>query len=290
MSQQPLENSRRTQIFMGATDDFGAARAVIYGAPMDWTASYRPGSRLGPARIREASYGIETFSWNSGRELFEVSFYDAGDLDLPFGNVQSSLETIRQAAGKLVAAGKIPIGLGGEHLVSLAMIEPVYRACPDLAVIHFDAHADLREDYYGEELSHATVMRRVASLLGPKNIFQAGIRSGTRQEYDYAVANTNLLRVPILEAVDRMLSLLAGRPVYITLDVDVVDPAYAPGTGTPEPGGCTSGEILEAVRRLGSGLNLVGLDLVEVLPAHDLSERTVILAAKILREVILSFA
>jgi agmatinase len=274
--------------FMAATGDYGAARAVLFGAPMDFTVSFRPGTRLGPQKIREVSSGLEEYSPQLDRELGEVPFYDAGDLVLPLGNVAACLQLIRQAAALIVDDGKIPLLLGGEHLVSLPAISAVHARHPDLAVVHFDAHADLRSDYAGEANSHATVMRRVLEVVGADNLYQFGVRSGTRAEFAYAREHIHSFPFAVTEALPAVLPELSGRPVYVSLDIDVVDPAFAPGTGTPEPGGCTSREILAAIHLLGQ-LDIVGFDLVEVAPVYDQSERTSLLAAKILRELILSF-
>jgi len=274
--------------FTGNTKNFAVAKAVILGLPMDYTVSFRPGSRLGPQRIREVSYGVEEYSFYLDRSLLERSYYDAGDLALPIGNVEGSMEIIRDAIRVVLAAGKMPICLGGEHLVSWPVIQAMHEKYPNLAIVHFDAHADLRADYLGEPNSHATVMRRAAELIGPKNLYQFGIRSGTREERQYAEANTNMFFNQIHPALNQVLPALRKRPVYISLDIDVVDPAYAPGTGTPEPGGCSSWEIIQAIHLLGQ-CNIVGFDLVEVSPGLDLSQITAILAAKILREAILSY-
>lgn len=272
--------------FIGAGKSYDAARMVLFGAPMDFTVSFRPGTRLGPQRIREVSWGIEEYSPYLDGELGEVPFYDAGDLLMAFGNVPACLAVIRRAADMIVQGGKVPLLLGGEHLVSLPAIEAVHARYPGLAVVHFDAHADLREDYAGERHSHATVMRRVADVVGPGNLYQFGIRSGTREELAWARRHTNTHLFAVAEPLAAALPALAGRPVYVSLDIDVADPAFAPGTGTPEPGGCTSGELLAAVHMLGK-LNIVGFDLVEVAPVYDQSERTSLLAAKILREIII---
>jgi agmatinase len=274
--------------FLANTKDFDAAKAVILGVPMDYTVSFRPGSRLGPQRIREVSYGVEEYSFYLDRSLFDRSYYDAGDLALPIGNVPVSLEIIRDAVRAVLDAKKVPFALGGEHLVSWPIIQAMAERYPNLAVVHFDAHADLRADYLGEPYSHATVMRRVAELIGPKNLYQFGIRSGSREERKFAEAHTNTFFNQIHPALSQALPELRKRPVYVSLDIDVVDPAFAPGTGTPEPGGCTSAEIIQAIHVLGQ-CRVVGFDLVEVSPALDLAQITAILAAKLLREAILSF-
>lgn len=276
-------------IFMGANAPYQEAKAVILGVPMDHTVSFRPGTRLGPLSIRNVSVGIEEYSVYQDRDLAECQYRDLGDLSLPFGNVERSLTIIEKASRILMTDGKFPIFLGGEHLVSYPLLKPFIEKYPDLRVVHFDAHADLREDYLGEKNSHSTVMRKVVDLLGPKRLYQFGIRSGTKEEFVFAKEYTHMYVSEVLEPLQRVLGDLAGHPVYITLDIDVVDPGFAPGTGTQEPGGCTSREILSVIHALG-GLNVVGCDLVEVSPALDSSERTALLAAKLVREIILTFA
>lgn len=275
--------------FMGARSAYEAAGVVLLGAPMDWTASFRAGARHGPAAVRVVSEGLEEYSPYLDRDLDQCLFHDAGDIPLPPGDVGASLRAIAQAAAGIIDDGKFPLLLGGEHLVTWPVVQEMAKRHPDLAVVQLDAHADLLDDYLGLTWSHATVMRRVSEVIGPGNLFQFGIRSCTRAELAYARQHTRLAPVAggdLLGSLGESLSGLRDRPVYVTLDIDVVDPAFAPGTGTAEPGGCTSREILLAVHLL-SGLNLVGFDLVEVCPPCDQSQRTALLAAAIVREVVL---
>lgn len=280
------EHISRGGLFMGARDDYQAAQAVLCGVPMDFTVSFRPGARLGPRQIRDVSWGLEEYSPYQERELGEVSFYDAGDLALPFGNVDASLRLVQALTAAVIQDGKMPILLGGEHLLSWPAIAAVHERYPDLAVLHLDAHADLRQEYEGEVNSHATVMRRVVERIGGGNVYQFGIRSGTRNEWNFAGANTHIFPYEVVAPLRQVRSAISHRPVYVTLDIDVVDPAFAPGTGTPEPAGVSSGEIIQAIHLL-AGLRLVGFDLVEVAPVYDQSERTSLLAAKIIRELLL---
>lgn len=254
---------------------------------MDLTVSFRPGSRLGPTRIREVSYGLEEYSLYLEDSLDNKLYCDVGDLDIPPGNVQRNLALIGDIVRRIFDDGKIPIFLGGEHLISLPIISEAVKKYPDLVVLHFDAHADLRDTYMGESLSHATVLRRICEKLKPKHLHQFGIRSGTREELEYSRKHTFMNMSKVLGPFLDLLPSLQGRDVYVTLDIDVVDPAFAPGTGTPEPGGCSSQEILEVASNLGN-INLVGFDLVEVSPHYDLSDRTSLLAAKVLRELLIS--
>lgn len=273
---------------MGSLNRYEDAKVVIIGIPLEATLSFRLGTRFGPQQIRLVSEGLEEYSLHQDRELNEVPFFDAGDLVIPLGNLKKSLYLIEEIAYKVISDGKKPIFLGGEHLVSYPLIKPFATKYPDLIVLHFDAHADLRNDYLGEFLSHATVMRRVSEIVKGNNIFQFGIRSGTRDEFTYARTHLNLFAETVLDPLKKILPRINGKPLYISLDIDVVDPAFAPGTGTPEPGGCTSKEIIAALHTL-KGQNVVGLDLVEVSPPNDCNDQTSLLAAKIVREAILTF-
>jgi agmatinase len=278
-------------IFIKSHQNYDEAEAVIYGMPMDWTVSFRPGSRFGPARIREVSVGLEEYSPYLDRELEEVKFFDAGDIPLPFGNPQKSIDMIEEYVDGLLADGKFPLGIGGEHLVSWPVIKAMYKKYPDLAVIHMDAHTDLREDYEGEPLSHATIIRKAADLIGPTNMYSFGIRSGLKEEFQWVKDNgMHLTKFEVLEPLKAVLPQLAGRPVYVTIDIDVLDPAHAPGTGTVDCGGITSKELLASIHAIaGSDINVVGCDLVEVAPVYDPSEQTVNTASKLIREMILGW-
>lgn len=272
--------------FMGSREKYEDADIVLVGVPMDFTVSFRPGTRMGPQQVRTVSIGIEEYSVYLDRDLADCRYYDAGDIVLPFGNVTESLNRIQEVTSHLLSHGKKPIFIGGEHLVTYPIVKAVAAKVPDLTIIHFDAHADLRENYLDEVYSHATVMRRVCETVGAQNVYQFGVRSGTKEEFAYAKENTHLFVDQVLEPLEQLLPTFKGRPVYITLDIDVVDPAYAPGTGTPEPGGCSTRDIIKAIHLLGQ-LEVVGFDLVEVSPVYDTNDQTALLAAKLIREAIL---
>lgn len=276
----------RADRFLGLDRPLSQAKWVLFGIPMDFTASFQPGSRFGPPRIREASLGLETYSLLQDGELSEINAADAGDLELPFGNVEKSLEMILAAAREILAEDRKFFALGGDHLVSLPLITAALEKHPDLVVLHWDAHADLRDEYLGERFSHATVLRRVAERLKPGHLYQLGIRSATRDEVEYARRH-HFYPEEVAGPLEAIWPELAGRPVYLTFDIDVIDPAFVPGTGTPEPGGITATEALAALRRL-RGLNLVSMDLVEAMPAADISRRTALLGAKLVREALLA--
>jgi agmatinase len=271
--------------FLGAGGE--GARAALFGAPLDVTTSFRPGARFGPAAIRQASWVLEEWSLAAGEGLEQHPFADEGDLELAPGEVEGALEAVHAAARRVLERGLRPVVLGGEHLVTLPVVRAAADRFPGLAGVQLDAHADLRDEYMGLRLSHATVMRRVAEVVGAGSVFQFGIRSATAEEAAFARRATRLHPFSVLEPLRRVRPELEGRPVYVTVDVDVADPAYAPGTGTPEPGGVTAAELLAAVGEL-RGLEVVGFDVVEVAPAYDPGGITAALAAKVVREALIA--
>lgn len=270
--------------FLGAST-WAAARWAIFGAPLDATVSYRPGSRFGPMAIRAASPVLEEWSPALQVGFAQRPFCDLGDLEFAPGDVEGALAAIRDVVGRIVVEGRRPLMLGGEHLVTWPAVASMAEHHPGLRVLQLDAHADLRMDYMGRTASHATVMRRVAEVVGAGSCFQVGIRSGTAEEWAFARAATRF--APGARTVpEAWRSELANGPIYITVDIDFVDPAYAPGTGTPEPGGPTAGDLLALIDGL-AGLPIVGADVVEVAPAYDPGGVTATLGAKVARELLL---
>ena len=279
------KDSFRGRIYCFSGSNSQAAN-VIVGAPMDFTASFRPGARFGPEAIRQMSYNLENYSLQLEKSLADLEFYDAGDLVLPVGNVPRSLDVIERAVERLLAAGQRPFVLGGDHLITLPCLRAFAQHFQGLNVVHIDAHADLREHWLGESLSHATVIGTAARTLPLGSIWQFGIRSATQEEHQYAKECTHLFPFELFEPLSRVIDELSG-PIYITLDLDALDPAYVPGTGTPEAGGITPKELLASLELLGSK-NVVGFDLVELSPVSD-NDISSALAAKILREALLLF-
>lgn len=277
----------RKSRFMASTGDYDGARAVILGAPMDYTVSFRPGSRFGPQAIREVSDGLEEYSVALDRDLRDIQFVDLGDLVLPIGNVPGTLEAIRRACNRVLGDGKTPFLIGGEHLVSFPAVEAAAERFHGLVLLHFDAHADLRPAYMGESLSHASVIRLIKERGLASEVYQFGIRSGDRPEFEFARTHTHMYPEEVIGPLEQIVPRIGDRPVYVTIDIDVVDPAFAPGTGTPEPGGIGSSELLRAVRMM-ERLQVVGFDLVEVAPVYDPSGATALLGAKIMREALLT--
>ena len=280
----------QTNQFIGCDRSFEEAKVVLFGAPYDSTTSFRPGTRFGPNAMRMESFGIETYSMLMDKDLLDdTEVFDSGDIELPFGRQEEMLAMLEARAAEIVAAGKIPFLLGGEHLVTLGPVRAVAKKHPDLHIIHFDAHADLREDYLGNPLSHACVLRRCHDLLGDGRIFQFGIRSGTRDERQFMKdghVTTELFNDPTLAAVVEQLAAWKV-PVYLTIDMDVLDPSEFPGTGTQEAGGFSYLQLVRDMRLICEKLNVVGVDNVELNPGLDATGRSTALACKFLREELL---
>jgi agmatinase len=273
--------------YISASASFEKSQGVILGCPYDGSASFRPGARFGPSAIRRASWGIETFSPYFQRDLSQCSIHDMGDLELPLGEKKISLGLIRKALGKILSGRKLPIILGGDHLITLPIIEEILPLYPQLYIIHIDAHTDLREEYLGEFLSHCTVMRRLIERMGEGRLFQIGIRSGTEDEFKLARKIKSIISLEPA-SLNSMIRRLRNKPVYITLDLDVIDPSLLPGVGTPEPGGFTFQEFISLLKKLQT-LHVIGFDIVELTPDYDPTQVSSITASVILREMILAF-
>lgn len=273
--------------FIGCASEFAAAQAVLFGAPYDSTTSYRPGARFGSAAIRNESYGIETYSPYQDRDLEGLAVCDAGDLELPFGAPEPALDLIETETSRIFDAGKVPVMLGGEHLVTLGAVRAAVRHHPGLYILHFDAHADLRTDYLGNPLSHACVLRRCHDALGDGRIFQFGIRSGTRAEFAFAAEGHVRMERFAADTLPSV-TLPKGTPVYLTVDLDVLDPSEFPGTGTPEAGGLSFEALRRALMDVFARFQVVAFDLVELAPMLDASGRSTALACKLLRECLLA--
>lgn len=271
--------------FIGCASSYDEAEIVIFGAPFDGTTSYRPGTRFAPSAIRSESDGIETYSPYQDKDLEDYAIFDSGDLVLPFGQPSKALALIEKRTKEILEDNKRPLMIGGEHLVTLGVAKAIIKKYPDVVFIHFDAHTDLRDDYLGEQLSHATVIRRIWDLVGDGRIYQFGIRSGERSEWEFAKAHTDLIPFT-LEGLDEVIESLKGKPVYFTLDLDVLDPSVFPGTGTPEAGGVTYKELQLALEKLGA-LNIIGADMNELSPHYDHSGLSTAVACKVLREMLL---
>ena len=281
---------KNIETFIACDAEYEDAKVVIFGAPFDSTTSYRPGARFGSAAIRHESYGLETYSPYLNCDLEDLNVYDAGDLELPMGSAEMTLDAISVCTSEILNAGKIPFMLGGEHLVTLGTVREVAKKYPDLHIIHFDAHADLRDDYLGVKLSHACVLRRCHDILGDGRIHQFGIRSGERAEFGFARAGHTDLHPFSLEGLDSVADDLASSrvPVYFTIDLDVLDPSVFPGTGTPEAGGVSFDQLRKALTKVCQTVNVVALDVTELAPTLDPSGVSTAVAGKVVRELLLA--
>jgi agmatinase len=273
--------------FIGFEDDFEESVAVLFGVPFDGTTSFKPGARFAPNAMREDSWAIESYSPYQDKDLEDLKLFDYGNLELPFGDKKNALRMIQEFTQEIIDAGKIPVMIGGEHLVSLAPVKALSKKYDDLNIIHFDAHTDLREDYLGEALSHATVLRRIYDQVGEGKINQFCIRSGLKEEFEWAKKHSHLEKFTY-NTLESCVRRLKDKPVYITIDLDVLDPSVFPGTGTPEPGGINFHQMLEIISILSKLENVVGMDVVELSPRYDASGVSTAVACKTLRELVLA--
>lgn len=278
---------KNVSTFIGCDCEYEDAKIVLFGAPYDSTTSFRPGTRFASQAMRSESFGIETYSPYQDKDLLDVNVFDSGDLELPFGNPDRALEDIESRAETVLSDGKIPCMIGGEHLVTLGAVRAAAKKYDDLHIVHFDAHADLRDDYLGVKNSHACVLHRCWDIVGDGRIFQFGIRSGDREEFKFAHQHTYMNKFNF-DTLAEQVQKIGQNPVYFTLDLDVVDPSEFPGTGTPEAGGVSFNDLLGAVREV-SKLNIVGFDVNELSPVYDQTGRSTAFACKILREILLYF-
>lgn len=276
------------ETFIGCDSAYASARIVLYGAPFDSTTSFRPGARFGPAAMRHESFGLETYSPYQDADLTDCAVFDSGDMELCFGSSEAALADIEARAAEILADGKLPLLLGGEHLVTLGTVRAAVKKYPNLHIIHFDAHADLRDDYLGAKLSHACVIRRCHELVGDGRIHQFCIRSGEREEFAFAKEHTQMQKFTFDGLEETVAQLKAdGTPVYFTIDLDCLDPAVFAGTGTPEAGGVSFVQLLAALRCVCTA-NVIGADVNELAPMLDASGVSTATACKVLRELLLA--
>ena len=280
--------NRNVETFIGCDCEYKDAKIVLFGAPFDSTTSFRPGARFGSSAIRHESFGIETYSPYQDKDLTDLKVFDCGDLELSFGSPEAALSDIEEQTRTILNDGKLPLMIGGEHLVTLGAFRAVFEKYPDAHIIHFDAHCDLRDDYLGAKLSHACVLRRCYELVGDNRIHQFCIRSGERDEFLFAKEHTDMHKFNFdgLKEVCEELA-MNNTPVYFTIDLDCMDPSVFCGTGTPEAGGVSFTELLGAILTV-SKTNIVGADINELAPMLDASGASTAVACKTLRELILS--
>lgn len=273
--------------FIGCESSFTESEIVIFGVPFDGTCTFRPGSRFAPYKIRIDSYGLETYSPYLNRDLLDYKIHDAGDLDIPFGNTVAALKSIKNFSRTIINKNKKTLMIGGEHLVTLPIVEAVYEKYNDLILLHFDAHTDLRNHYNGEPLSHSTVIKNIWNFLGDNRIFQFGIRSGLKEEFEWAEKGGHTFINKFgYDKLNDIVESLKDKPVYVTIDLDILDPSVFPGTGTPEPGGISFKDMIEILKTIDC-LNIVGADIVELAPDYDPTGVSTAVASKTLRELML---
>ena len=280
--------NKNIEVFMGCDASWEEADTVLFGAPFDSTTSFRPGTRFGCGAIRRESYGLECYSAYQDRDLEDKKILDSGDLELCLGDAKKALDQIEERAEIILSGEKRPFLLGGEHLVTLGAFRAVHRHFPEVSIIHFDAHADLRQEYLDAELSHACVLRRCWELVGDGKIFQFGIRSGDRSEFLWGQDHVTTRKFDF-SGLEETLDMLKGKPVYFTLDLDVMDPSVFPGTGTPEPGGVSFDALRQAATLVCRKAWIVGCDVNELSPHYDMSGISTAAACKIVREMLLAF-
>lgn len=280
--------NRNVETFIGCDSEYEESGIVLFGAPFDSTTSFRPGARFGSSAIRHESFGIETYSPYQDKDLLDRKVFDCGDLELSFGLPEAALKDIEDKSREILNDGKLPLMIGGEHLVTLGSVRAVFEKYPDLQIVHFDAHCDLRDDYLGAKLSHACVLRRCHELVGDNKIHQFCIRSGDREEFLFAKEHTDMHKFNfdgLAEVCEELKK--SNTPVYFTIDLDCMDPSLFCGTGTPEAGGVNFTELLNAIITV-SKTNIVGADINELAPMLDQSGASTAVACKVLRELILS--
>ncbi|RXK03677.1 agmatinase [Arcobacter sp. CECT 8989] len=277
----------QSSTFIGFEDSFEESKAVLFGVPFDGTTSFKPGTRFAPSAMREDSWGLESYSPYLDKDLEDLKLFDYGNLEVPFGDKKTALRMIQEKTQEIIDADKIPVMIGGEHLVSLGPVKALSKKYEDLHIIHFDAHTDLRNDYLGEALSHATVLRRIYDQIGDGRLNQFCIRSGLKEEFEWAKEHSHLEKFTY-NTLEERVELLVNKPVYITIDLDVLDPSVFPGTGTPEPGGIDFHDMMKIISILSRLENVVGLDVVELSPKFDASGVSTAVACKTLRELVLA--
>ena len=279
---------KNIETFIGCDCDYEEAKMVLFGAPFDSTTSFRPGARFGSSAVRHESFGIETYSPYQNKDLEDTCIFDSGDIELCCGSAEMALKDIEERAAEILEDGKLPLMIGGEHLVTLGAVRAAVKKYPDLHIIHFDAHADLRDDYLGAKLSHACVIRRCHDLIGDGRIHQFCIRSGEKSEFVFAKEHTDM-HLFGFEGLSETVSELkkTGVPIYFTIDLDCLDPSAFPGTGTPEAGGVTFMELLNAILTVAE-TKVIAADINELAPMLDASGVSTAAACKILRELLLA--
>lgn len=287
----------RTFMRLPYVRDLSDVDVAIVGVPFDTGATYRVGARFGPEAIRRGATLLRPYNPFHKVDLFEhLSVVDYGDVPVVPGFIQESYEAIEKGLAPVVEAGVVPLCLGGDHSITLAELRALHKRWGPLGVIQVDSHGDTWDNYWGQRYTHGTVFRRAVEegLLDTNRVVQIGLRGPLYGESDLEdgralgfelIPMDEVRRIGLAETIARARARAGDGPVFVSFDIDSVDPAFAPGTGTPEVGGFTSYEALSLVRGL-AGVHVVGCDVVEVLPAFDVSEITAMLAANVAYELL----
>ena len=275
--------------FIGCENSYEESRIVLFGAPYDGAASFRSGAKYAPSEIRKlCDEAIETYSPYQESDLEDINIHDFGDIEFRSDDPSKAVDEIERTVHRFVNDNKLPVMIGGDHLVTFGSIKVLADKHPDLHIIHLDAHADLRDSYHDNKLSHASVMRRAYDLVGDDRIYQFGIRSGEKEEFEWAKGKVHMHKFDC-NGLSEAINAIANKPVYLSIDIDVLDPSEMPGTGTPEAGGISFKELLDSVLSL-RGCNIVGADITELSPPRDPDGISTITACKLLRELLLAIA
>lgn len=283
--------SKNINTFFGIDGEYDQAKIVLFGAPFDSTTSFRPGTRFASSIMRSESFGLESYSPYQDLDLYDhMDMFDSGDLELCFGETKLALSAIEERTHKILSDGKLPLMLGGEHLCTLGSVRAAVKHFKEMHIIHLDAHTDLREEYLGATLSHASVIRRCWEIIGDGKIHSFGIRSGLREEFRWAEEGHIQLQKFNFDGLYELCENLKDTPVYLTVDLDVMDPSVFPGTGTPEAGGVSFSELMDAIINIAKTVQIIGCDLVELSPGYDQSGVSTATALKLLRELVLALA
>jgi len=281
----------QSNVFGGVQKSFEKAKYVVLGVPFDVTSTYRTGARFGPNAIREASLNIETFSFRTGVDLEDLLIHDLGDLHVST-SPRKTVGMLTHVVADVLSAGKMPVAVGGEHTITLGVLKGLGSIAKKTAIVSFDAHLDLRREFQGLTLSHTTFMRLINEEVKPAKIFEVGTRAVCREELDYAkkagiefITSLQLRREGPEKTIQNLKEKLAPyERVYLSVDMDVLDPAFAPAVQNPEAGGIDTNTLIDVLCAL-CDKRVIGFDVLEIAPVYD-QGISAVAAARIMFEVL----
>lgn len=267
--------------FSESTKTYETADIILLGIPLDVTVSFRTGTRFAPSAIREISWHLEDYNYLTDEDILDVPFFDMGDLHLT-GDLDNNLDEIRSVIKRILDDRKISLSIGGEHLITFPIIQTMSEVYHDLHIVVLDAHTDLSNEYRNMQISHANVMKLVYDIVGRERLFMFGTRAGTKEDKQFM--NTNIFSSYNPPDTFTMKK-LKNKPVYISIDMDVLDPSIAPGVTTPEPLGWKYEELYETIKKFSGFKKIVGIDITEICPHYDPAGITSLIGAKVVREL-----